>query len=112
MSKLELFNNLMVLAATDGFAREEIEYLAAKSHLWGISVNDVEAAIVGSDEGEIFLPETQPEREELLREMIQLMAADGHLSDLEKRICATASAKMDFTSKQFEQLLNSLLKSE
>jgi len=48
----------------------------------------------------------------LLREMIRLMAADGHLSDLEKRICATASARMDFTFKQFEQILNSLLESK
>lgn len=112
MSKLDLFNNLMILAASDGFAREEIEYLAGRSHVWGISAEDVEAAIVGARDGEIRLPESTQDREETLREMIKLMAADGKLSKIETRICAIASANMEFTTEQFDQILESLLSGE
>ena len=109
MSKLDLFNNLMILAASDGFAKEEIEYLAQKSHQWGISEEDVEAAIVGAREGETHLPDSRQDREETLREMLKLIAADGELSEIEKRICAIASAKMDFSSQEFELILQSVL---
>jgi hypothetical protein len=109
MSKLDLFNNLMIMAAADGFAREEIEYLAAKSHAWGISTGDVEAAIVGAKDGEIHLPDEAEEREETLREMIKLMAVDGKISGIEMRICAIASARMDFTTRQFEAILDEVI---
>ena len=61
MSKIDLFNNLMILAAADGkVTREEAEYLALKSHFWGISEDEVNAALVGagSSDSEIQLPET------------------------------------------------------
>ena len=41
--------------------------------------------------------------------MIKLMAVDGHLDEMEKLLCAQASAQMDFTSVQFNELLNEVL---
>lgn len=112
MSKIELFNNLVLLASADGrFTQEEVTFLAMKAEKWNISSDDVESALAGASTGEaeIVVPETHEEKVELLREMILLMAVDGHLAEVEKRICATASAAMDFSSAEFDEILQSVL---
>ncbi|MCE2793369.1 MAG: hypothetical protein ACK493_03835 [Planctomycetota bacterium] len=112
LSHLELFQNLVNLAASDGkFTEEEVLYLAQRAEQWGISNDEFESCVAGLMEGalEIRLPETQAKREELLAEMIRLMAVDGQLAETEKRLCATASAKMDFTTVEFRQLLDRVL---
>ena len=58
---------------------------------------------------EVQLPEGEENRQTLMKEMIKLMAVDGELNEMEKRLCAQASAKMDFTSAQFSELLNEVL---
>ena len=57
----------------------------------------------------MVLPEARDSRIELLSEMVRVMAADGELAQIEKELCATAAAKMDFTMQEFEQILSSLL---
>jgi uncharacterized tellurite resistance protein B-like protein len=112
LSHLELFQNLVNLAASDGkFTDEEVLYLAQRAERWGISNDEFESCIAGLMEGtlEIRLPEVRAKREELLVEMIRLMAADGQLAETEKRLCATASAKMDFTTSEFRQILDRVL---
>lgn len=114
MSKVDLFNNLVLLASADGkFTEEEVTFLALKAESWDISADDVETALAGASTGEaeIIVPEDPAERIELLREMIRLMAVDGHLAEVEKRICATASAAMDFNVVEFEEILQSVLES-
>ena len=112
MSKIELFNNLILLAAADGrFTEEEVTFLAQKAEAWDVSPDEVESALAGASTGEaeIIVPEGHEERVELLREMIRLMAVDGHLAEVEKRLCATASAAMDFTELEFDQVFQSVL---
>ena len=112
MSKVDLFSNLVLLASADGkFTEEEITYLAQKAETWNISSDDVETALAGASTGEaeIIIPENRAERTELLKEMIRLMAVDGNLADVEKRICATASAAMDFNGIEFDNILQSVL---
>ena len=77
MDKLELFNNLMILAAADGkLTQEEVAFLAVRAEDLGISQDDVESAIAGasSDAAELVLPLDGPQRGELLQQMITLMA--------------------------------------
>lgn len=110
---LALFNNLVAMAAADGkFTQEEIEFLAVRAENWGISQDEFETAMVGVAAGgaEIVLPEDHNERLRLLSEMIRMMAADGELAEVEKRLCATVSAHMDLSSEQFEQLLDHVLR--
>ena len=110
---LELFHNLVSLAASDcRFTDEELEFLAERAERWGISNDEFETAIAGISTGvaQIDLPESRHERTTLLQEMIRLMAADGELAEIEKRLCAVASAKMDFTSAEFDLVLDSVLK--
>lgn len=114
MPKVELFNNLVLLASADGkFSEEEVTFLATKAEAWDISPDDVESALVGASTGEaeIVLPESEENRVELIKEMIRLMAVDGHLAEIEKRLCATASAAMNFTELEFDEILLSVLKS-
>lgn len=112
MSKVELFYNLVLLASADGkFTDEEVGYLAQKAEAWDISPDEVESALAGASTGEaeIIIPENAEERRLLLQEMIRLMAIDGHLADVEKRLCATASAAMDFNGIEFDDILRSVL---
>ena len=98
LSHLELFQNLVNLAAADGkFTEEEVLHLARRAEQWGISNDEFESTIAGIMEGEL--------------EMSRMMAIDGLLAELEKRLCATASAQMDFTTQEFKQLLDRVLES-
>ena len=68
--------------------------------------------MVGLSTGEIQLevPEDYDDRVLLLKEMIRLMAADGEMAEMEKGLCARASAKMDFNSIQFGELLDEVIR--
>ena len=112
MDNLELFHNLINLAAADGkFTPEEIEFLVQRAELWKIPNDEFETALAGIAEGSIQLqiPESLHDRKKLLKEMIRLMAADGELAEMEKRLCAISSSRMDFTTQQFDEILNEVL---
>ena len=115
MDPLQLFHNLVNLAAADQkFAEEEIQFLVAHAERHNIPNEEFLTAIHGIEQGavEIVLPESHEDRVTLLTEMIKLMAVDGEVAEMEKRICAQASAKMDFTSTQFSELLDKVLSGE
>lgn len=112
MDKYDLFANLMALAGADGkFTQEEVNFLMVRAEDWGIESDEVEAILANAMTGqvEMTIPESRGERIELLREMIHLMAVDGELAEVEKRVCATLSAEMDFTTEEFNQIVDSLL---
>lgn len=112
MDPLELFHNLINLAAIDQkFTDEEIDYLIGVANRHNIPSDEFETGLHGIREGviEVTLPDDPEDREKLLREMIRLMAADGELNEMEMRLCATASARMDFTTEQFSELLDDVL---
>ncbi|MDB4670989.1 hypothetical protein OAF34_02540 [Pirellulaceae bacterium] len=112
VSKVVLFNNLVLLASSDGkFSEEEVLFLVNKAEAWDISADEVECALAGAStgEGEIVLPVEANDKRELLAEMVRLMAVDGNLSEVEKRLCATASAAMDFSVGEFDEILQSVL---
>ena len=112
MDRLELFTNLVAMAGADGrFSPEEVAHLVDRADLWGIPQDDAESVLVGMQEGEIELtiPESHGDRVVMLKELIRMMAVDGELADAEKRLCATVSATMEFTSADFDKILDSLL---
>jgi len=112
MDRLELFTNLVAMAGADGrLTRQEIEFLVRRAERWGIAAEEAESVLVGLAEGEMDLtiPEAHSERVELMQEMIRLMAVDGELTSEEKRFCAVAAGVMEFTSLEFERILEALL---
>ncbi len=109
----QLFHNLVNLAAADQkFTEEEVTFLVNRAQRWGIPNDEFETAMVGLSTGEIQLelPEDYDQRVLLLKEMIRLMAADGEMAEMEKGLCARASAKMDFNSIQFDEILDEVIR--
>lgn len=112
MDRISIFENLIIMAAIDGrFTREEIALLSQRAESWGISNSQVQQALAKAvpDKAELTLPANATGRVELLREMILVMAADGELHELEKRLCAIAAAVMDISAEKVNQILDSLL---
>lgn len=112
---LTLFQNLVCLAASDcKFTDEELGFLAERAERWGISFDEFESAVADATTGiiQIELPEERPARIRLMQEMIRMMAADGKLAEIEKRLCALASAKMLFSNAEFSQILDGVLKTK
>lgn len=112
VDQIELFRNLVNMAAADKkFTDEEVQFLAKRAERWEISQDEFESTIAGIAEGglDLHLPESHDDRVTLMKEMIRLMAADGEIADMERHLCALASSKMDFTGKQFEEILQSVI---
>jgi uncharacterized tellurite resistance protein B-like protein len=112
MDNTELFHNLVNLAAIDAkFSDEEINFLVERANRWGIPNEEFETAMAGISTGEIQvnIPDSHEDRVELMKEMLRLIAVDGEMADTEKRLCATVSGRMDFTSQQFSEILNEVI---
>ena len=58
---------------------------------------------------QVNIPESHEDRVTMMKEMLRLVAVDGELAEMEKRICAQASGRMDFTSQQFNQILDEVI---
>lgn len=104
---------LLVLASADGgFSREELRMLADRALEWGLSDDQFESLLDEAMSGttELVLPKTQEERFQLVKEMIQMMAADGRMDSYEKAIFATVAARMKLSDEDLNQLIDSALK--
>lgn len=113
MDNTELFHNLVNFAAVDNkFTDEEIDFLVDRANQWGIPNEEFETAMAGlsSGEAQVTIPESHGDRVRMLKELLRLMAADGELAESEKRLCARISGRMDFTTEQFRQILDEVLK--
>ena len=112
MNKIELFHSLVNLAAIDNkFTDEEVQFLVQRAEQWDIPSDEFETAIAGISTGEleVKIPDTFENKVLMLKEMIRLMAVDGELADMEKKLCAYASGKMEFSSAQFAQILDEVI---
>lgn len=112
MNHTEIFHSLVNLAAADNkFTDEEIQYLVRFAEKWNIPSDEFETALAGIQEGtlEMTIPESHEGRVLLMKEMIRLMAIDGEMAEIEKRMCAQASSQMDFTGAQFAEILEQVL---
>jgi hypothetical protein len=74
-------------------------------------LNQVPAAIeyALSNETYLAIPSGSEERQEMLRDLIRMMAADGDLADVEKDLFATAAAKMEISEDELNQIIDSVL---
>lgn len=112
MSHVELFRNLMVMAAVDRkFTDEEVDYLALRSSRWGITDEQFRAALqfARSPQAAVVLPATRDERRQLLENLLQIMAADGELAPVEQRLFAEAAARMEISPDELNRIIDQLL---
>lgn len=104
--------NLVVMAMADGSIGErEVNLVADRCHELGLTALDLQNAIEFglSDDAALELPASQSAREELMRDLIRMMAADGVLDEGEKRLFALAAVKMDMDSSELNRLIESTL---
>jgi uncharacterized tellurite resistance protein B-like protein len=114
MKPTDFIRNLMIMAAIDGkFSQPELEFLAERARLWGLTPTEFKLQISAAvrPEADFTIPPTTGERLEVLREMIQVMAADGRLHDVEKRFLAAATIGMDVSLDQLNRLIDELVSS-
>jgi uncharacterized membrane protein YebE (DUF533 family) len=104
--------NLVVMAFADGSVGErEVNLVADRCAELGLDEYDLQRAIEFGldDQAALEIPEAMNEREELLRDLIRMVAADGHLDESEKRLFALAAAKMQLTTADVERLIDETL---
>lgn len=109
MAPKDLLRNLLVMAASDGSINHgEMELLADRCAQWGITDDEfgemIEQAVGGKIE--LQIPPDPRDREELLRELVHMMAADGQLAVTEKQLFATAAAVMKITPGRLDQIID------
>ena len=111
MNRADMFKNLVLMAACDGkLADEEAALLGSRAVRWGLTQEQVDDAIDNANQPDyqLVIPVTHIERVEMIRELIRMMAADGELHHVEKRLCAAAAAVMEIAPEEFDQILDTM----
>jgi uncharacterized tellurite resistance protein B-like protein len=112
MQRIDQLKNLVIMAAADGtLTQSEISLLIDRCADLGLKEVDLERAIdyALSEKPTLKLPETKADKEELLTDLLRIMAADGRLREVEKRLFAVAAAKMAIGQADLEALIDRLV---
>lgn len=112
MRHLDYLKNLVIMASADGALSErEIALLVDRCSELGLEEADLGRAVqfALSDEASIKLPTDRKEQLAMLGDLMRVMAADGQLSEVEKRLFALAAAKMNVDRKELDQLIDDLV---
>jgi uncharacterized membrane protein YebE (DUF533 family) len=105
--------NLVVMAFADGSLGErEVNLVADRCAELGLDEYDLQKSVEYglADDAALEIPEAEEEREDLLRDLIRMMAADGHLDESEKRLFALAAARMSVSAERVERLIDETLR--
>ena len=111
MDNYEKFRNLMVMAAADeNFAEEEIQFLLNRVDRWGITEVEFETAMreASLPEPALTVPTDPEDRKEFLISLLDVMSIDGDLAPVEKRIFAAAAARLEVSDAELNQLISDL----
>lgn len=112
MQHLDHLKNLVIMAAADGnLSEQEIALLVDRCSALGLAEEDLEKAIAFALSGEATLkfPVDRSEQDQMLADLMRMMAADGKLTEVEKRLFALAAAKMGINKDDLEGLIDKLL---
>ena len=112
MHNLDHLKNLVIMAAADGSLSErEIALLADRCSDMGLQDEDLGKAVAFalSDQAALKLPKGKAEQIAMLEDLIKVMAADGDLSELEKRLFAFAAAKMNIDKEEIDDMIDRLV---
>lgn len=112
MQQLDHLKNLVIMAAADGsLTEQEIALLVDRCAALGLAEEDLEKAIAFalSSEAKLKFPVDRTEQNQMLADLMRMMAADGKLSEVEKRLFALAAAKMGIEKAELEALIDQLV---
>lgn len=112
MQHLDHLKNLVIMAAADGALNEqEIALLVDRCAALGLAEEDLEKAIdfALSGNAKLRFPVDRAEQDQMLSDLIRMMAADGKLTEVEKRLFALAAAKMGIEKENLDALIDRLV---
>lgn len=112
MRHLDHLKNLVIMASADGALSErEIALLVDRCGELGLKEADLGKAVqfALSDNASLKLPTDRKEQLEMLSDLMRVMAADGQLSEVEKRLFALAAAKMNVDRAELDHLIDQLV---
>ena len=108
----QTLRNLIVMAFADGsLGQREVHLVADRCQELGLDEYDLQKAIeagLGEDAG-LELPSEPARQETLIKDLVRMMAADGHLDESEKRLFALAAAKMSMSTQDVDRLIDETL---
>lgn len=112
MTPLDHLKNLVIMAAADGsLSEQEIALLIDRCGQLGLAEEDLEKAIAFalSGEAKLRLPSEPVDQKSMLTELMRMMAADGQLLEVEKRLFALAAAKMGVDKSDLDTIIDQLV---
>lgn len=112
MLQLDHLKNLVIMAAADGsLTEQEIALLIDRCATLGLAEEDLEKAIDFALSGgaKLRFPVDRSEQNVMLADLIRMMAADGKLTEVEKRLFALAAAKMGIERAELDALIDQLV---
>jgi uncharacterized tellurite resistance protein B-like protein len=112
MQQLDHLKNLVVMASADGsLTEQEIALLIDRCSQLGLAEEDLESAIsfAMSGKAKLVFPVDRQEQNQMLSDLIRMMAADGRLSEVEKRLFALAAAKMGIEKSSLDTIIDQLV---
>ena len=112
MRHLDHLKNLVIMAAADGiFSEQEISLLIDRCTELGLQEEDLEKAIAYafSEQAKLRFPIDRDEQDRMLSDLIRIMAADGKLTEIEKRLFALAAVKMGIQRAELDALIDQLV---
>ncbi|MGV3483827.1 MAG: TerB family tellurite resistance protein [Planctomycetaceae bacterium] len=105
--------NLLVMALADGsLCEREVNFVTDRCAELGLGEDELREAVrfALDENAAVALPRERSEQETLMADLLRMMAADGQLTETEKRLFALAAAKLDFDPQQIDQLIERLSK--
>ena len=112
VQRLDHLKNLVIMAAADGaLTEQEIALLVDRCSDLGLAEEDLEKAIdfALSGNAKLQFPVDRLEQDQMLGDLIRMMAADGKLTEVEKRLFALAAAKMGIEKDELDGLIDQLV---
>ena len=112
VQRLDHLKNLVITAAADGaLSEQEIALLVDRCSDLGLAEEDLEKAIdfALSGKAKLQFPIDRLEQDQMLSDLIRMMAADGKLTEVEKRLFALAAAKMGIEKNELDGLIDHLV---
>lgn len=112
MQHLDHLKNLVIMASADGSLSEsEIALLVDRCSEMGLHEADLGKAVAYalSEHASLKLPTEKSQQVAMLTDLVRIMAADGKLSEVEKRLFALAAAKMGIERKELDDLIDKLV---
>lgn len=113
MDRISYLKNLVVMAIADGaLAEHELALLSQRCGELGFEEQELCDAVSYAlgDDAQLELPTELDAQEEVLSDLIRMMAADGQMSESEKRLFALAAAKMNFSGDKLENLIDRVVR--